>query len=108
MDNLELPRVLYRVGGEWQLESGRYAIRTVNTTDELEAALADGWHLDQYAAKAAQQPAAQADEPTTLPPVDETSPPTKAELQQRLAELGIDFDARWGVAKLQAALDGKA
>lgn len=110
LDTLEVPRLLCRAGGDWQLESGRYSVLVVKTHDELRAALADGWHLDQYAAKAAAEAPAKADDATDeheppIPQADDDAPPTKEELQQRLTELGVDFDARWGAKRLQEALD---
>lgn len=59
MQDLETPRMVYRAGGNVLLESGAYSTRIVADQAELSEALADGWHLDQYAAKdAAETPAA--------------------------------------------------
>lgn len=93
--------MLVRVGKQWQLESGWYDLLVVNTKDELDAALADGWFLDQYAAKAAAlaaQPAAaagagDAGANAAVVPAD-AAPPTRAELEQKAAELGVKFDGR--------------
>lgn len=97
--------MLVRVGKEWQLESGWYDLRVVHTKDDLDAALADGWFLDQYAAKAAHEAAALAAQPAPAAgagdagadaaavPADD-APPTRAELEQKAAELGVKFDGR--------------
>ena len=70
----------YRAGGPWVLESGAYSLRLVADADDLQAATADGWHLDQYAARdAAAADAAQ---------------PARAELEQKAAELSIKVDGR--------------
>jgi hypothetical protein len=45
--------MLFRVGTQWELESGRYDLLTVHSKAEQKAALADGWFIDQYAAKTA-------------------------------------------------------
>lgn len=77
----------YRAGGPWVLESGAYSLRLVADADDLQAATADGWHLDQYAARdAAAADAAQ---------------PTRAELEQKAAELSIKVDGRWSDRKLR-------
>jgi len=77
----------YRAGGPWALESGAYSLRLVADDAELQAATAEGWHLDQYAARdAAAADAAQ---------------PTRAELEQKAAELSIKVDGRWSDRKLR-------
>ena len=87
MDELEYPRMVYRSGGECALESGNYSIKIVADADDLEASQADGWHLDQYAAK-------DAAEALTAKGDDDTTPPTRAELEAKATELGVRFDGR--------------
>lgn len=98
--DLEFPRIVYRAGGEWLLESGAYSVRQVADADELAAAQAEGWHLDQYAAKAADE--ALVDQV----PADDT-PPTRAELEAKATELGIKWDGRWGDKRLSDAIAAK-
>jgi hypothetical protein len=62
MDHLEFPRFMCRKGGSWELETGKYSVRMVADQAELDAAWADGWRFDQYAARdvgteTAQEPA---------------------------------------------------
>ena len=107
--------MLVRVGKEWQLESGWYDLRVVHTQEALDAALADGWFLDQYAAKAAHEAAALAAQPAPAAgagdagaaaaavPGDD-APPTRAELEQKARELGVKFDGRTGNKKLAALI----
>lgn len=95
--------MVYRVGEKLALESGTYDVRVINA-DEWEQAQADGWHLDQYAAKAAQE-AASKPAPADVPGDD--APPTRAELEQKAQELGIKFDGRWGDKKLSEAIAAK-
>lgn len=97
--------MLVRVGKQWQLESGWYDLRVVHTQEALDAALADGWCLDQYAAKAAHEAAALAAQPAAAEvagdagaaaaavPGDD-APPTRAELEQKALELGVRFGGR--------------
>jgi hypothetical protein len=112
MDNLEFPRLLYRSGTAWSLEAGRFDLLEVASAEALEAAQAEGWHLDQYAAKEAHeaaQPVAPVEQAIdAAPPAEpayDASAPTRAELEQKAAELGIKFDGRWGDKKLSAAID---
>lgn len=97
--------MLVRVGKQWQLESGWYDLRVVHTQEALDAALADGWFLDQYAAKAAHEADALAAQPApaagagdagaaaaAVPAAD--APPTRAELEQKADELGVKFGGR--------------
>jgi hypothetical protein len=98
---LEFPRIVYRAGGPWQLESGAYSVKQVNSAKEL--AQAEGWHLDQYAAKAAEQPA----DATVVEPPADSAPPTRAELEQKATELGLKFDGRTTDRKLSALIAEK-
>jgi hypothetical protein len=86
------PRMLYRSGTAIVLESGKYDFRIV-TEDEYKQAIAEGWHLDQYAAKAA------AEKPIQFPE------PTRDEMEQKAKELGLKFDGRTGDKKLIAMIE---
>lgn len=92
--------MVYRSGAMVALESGSYDWRIVSEA-EWPQAQADGWHLDQYAAKAAHE-ATLLDQ--SAPAVDESAPPTRAEMEQKATELGIKFDARMGDKKLAAKI----
>lgn len=95
---MDFPRLLYRPGTAWALELGRFDVLTVADADALDAALAAGWSLDQAAALV--KPAA----PVSEVPADD-APPTRDELLQKAAELGITVDKRWGDARLLAAVN---
>ena len=92
--------MVYRACGPVLLESGAYSIRVVADQAELSAALADGWHLDQYAAK----DAAEAPAPVAPAPV---SAPTRADLEAEAHALGVKFDGRWGDKRLSDAIAAK-
>ena len=97
MQDLEYPRLMYRVGTAWTLESGTFDLLTVASADEAEAAHAEGWRLDQYAA---------AEEPESEP-----EPVTRAELEAKAAELGITYHHKTGdkkLAELIAARESQA
>lgn len=96
--DLEFPRIVYRAGGDWALESGTYTVRMVMSAEELDIADGDGFHLDQYLAKAAAEQA----------PAEPA--PTRAELEQKATELGVSFNSRTSDAtladRIAAALKG--
>lgn len=97
--SLELPRMLYRAGTMCVLESGVYDWLIVKDQAELDEALAGGWHLDQYAAKAAHEAAQQPPAPDV-----EDEPVTREALAAKAAALGIKFDGRWGDKRLAEAI----
>jgi hypothetical protein len=96
--HLEFPRLLYRPGKQWQLESGWFDLRKVANQAECDQALADGWHLDQYGARneeIQEQGRDAAEEVLTK----------RQQLEAEAASLGVKVDKRWGDAKLQAAIE---
>lgn len=99
---MEYPRFMCRVGTAWELESGTYDVTNATSAEHMAALLADGWHPDQYAAKAA---AEAPDEPVAGP--DDDAPPTRDELEAKARELGIKFDGRTGDKRLAALIAEK-
>lgn len=89
---MEFPRMVYRVGTMAVLESGTFDHQIVSA-DEWPQAEAEGWHLDQYAAKDAHE-AAKAGQ------ADEAPEPTRDELRQQATALGLSFDGRTSAKKL--------
>lgn len=71
MDQLEFPRMLYRVGTAWTLESGSYDVRIVDSAEEAQALHGERWRFDQYAARdaahAPQAPEAKPEAPAPAP-----------------------------------------
>lgn len=78
----DFPRMVYKAGGQEEIHGGKFATLIVNDEGEQDAALADGWHLTTDDAKAVQEAPKQA---------DDSAAPTRAELEQKAAELGITF-----------------
>ena len=103
---MEFPRLLYRVGSAWALESGTYDLATADSAEHMAALQAHGWHEDQYAAKAAADAFAVPTEAPAADP-DDDAPPTRAELEAKARELGIKFDGRTGDKKLAALIADK-
>jgi len=94
----EFPRMIYRAGGTEEIHGGRFSTLIVHDDEELAAALADGWHVSTCEARDAGQAAAPAPTVAAVPADD--APPTRAELESKATELGIEFSPRIGDAKL--------
>jgi hypothetical protein len=90
---MEFPKMLYKAGGPEDIHGGHFSTKVVNDEAEQEAALADGWHLTTPEAAEA-----------LAPKKEEDQPPTRAELEAKAAELGIDFAKNIGDAKLAAKI----
>ena len=104
MDN-DFPCMIYRAGGPHEIHGGRFDYIIIEDADELAAALADGWAMTTAEALAALAPAAGTS-------AGDNAPPTRAELEAKAAELGVEFSPRIGDTKLleriEAALAAKA
>lgn len=109
MDN-SYPQMIYQAGGTEQHHGGNFATRIVHDDDELAAALADGWSLTTGEALDAVKVPVLAPAAAVVVPADD-APPTRAELEAKATELGLDFSPRIGDVKLAeriaAALAGK-
>lgn len=88
----DFPRMLYRAGGDEAIHGGQFTTLIVHDAVELDAALAGGWFMTTTEAAA---PA----------PADDDTAPTRAELEQKATELGIEFSARIGDAKLAERIE---
>lgn len=114
--------MLFKAPGPHEIHGGNFDYVVVPDED-IEAKIADGWFLTTPEALAAKQAtdqeavvAAKAKRREEM--VEElardsmadpdNAPVTKAELQQRCRDLGIEFDARWGVARLNEAISAKS
>ena len=93
---MQLPRMLYRFPGSWQLECGNSSLLVVNTQEELAAALADGWFADAYDAKAAFEGKAEAKQ--------EPEPSARDAMEAEAKALGIKVDGRWSDKRLSDAI----
>jgi hypothetical protein len=122
---IDLIAVYRSPGPHWGPPGKTYDSRGVEPGD-LQQAIAEGWS-ESYLAALGMEPAdAAADaaehasvvtfelepEPAAEPdpePVDDNAAPTRAEMEQQAALLGIDVDGRWSdktlLAKIAAATD---
>lgn len=66
-------------------------------TDDIDGAIADGWHLTTTEAKAASTSKSNKSD-------DDHAPPTRAELEQKAHELKIKFDTRTTDKKLHSLI----
>lgn len=109
MNQNDFPRMVYQTGGTEEIHGGKFATHIVNDQDELDAALADGWHLTTCEAKAATEKPADdggaAGTDAAADDKDDNAPPTRAELEQKAAELGVEFSPRIGDAKLAERIE---
>ena len=115
--------MLYKCPGPHEIHCGNYDYQIVPETD-VEQALAEGWYLTTGEAKAAheaaQQPAAAPIDPPAEvalvepePPklilmvddVPDNAPPTRAELEAKARELGMNVHHRTSDRTLAAAID---
>lgn len=98
----QFPRMLYQTGGTEEIHGGRFATRIVGDQAELDAAIAEGWHLTTDAAKDAAKPVLEHERGEEAP--EDNAPPTRAELEAKARELKITFDGRTTDAKLAAKI----
>lgn len=95
----EFPTIVYRVPGRhWGPNGATYDYMGVNDAQAFSAALADGWHADMPSAVGATRivKAAEALEDA----IDDVSPATRDELEQRAKALGVSFNKRTADAVL--------
>lgn len=81
---MDFPRMMYRPGTQWPLDNGVFDLLTVEYEEQMHIAQADGW--------------------TTSPGAEDDAPPTRSELEQRAAALGIKVDKRWSDKRLSDAI----
>lgn len=108
---MEFPTLFYRCPGPHQRPGGTFSYRGIKSESEAQAAIAEGWHETLPAAVEAFDKPSAAAAPVAPPPVEESAPadddapPTRDELEQRAAELGIKFDGRIGDKRLAALIE---
>lgn len=99
------PRMLYQVGGPYEIHGGMYDYLIVQSEEELTVALANGWHMTTDEARTADSALKMHRlVPELVVPPDD-APPTRAELEKKARELGIVFDGRTRDAKLASRIE---
>ena len=84
----DFPTMVYRTPGLHRASGGStFDFRGIDDAGALEAALAEGWRLSLH-------------EEIAPEAVDDVSPATRDELEQKARELGIGFNARTADAVL--------
>jgi hypothetical protein len=99
---MEFPTMLYRGQGPHQRTGGTYAYIGVNDQSAYDEKIKQGWYPTLDAAIAAFDGA---EEEPEAAPIDESSPPTRAELEIKARELGIKFDGRTGDKRLALLIE---
>lgn len=90
----EFPKMLYKAGGAEEIHGGHFQTKIVHDQDEQDAALADGWHKTTPEAGAAAKAAVVGGGASSgggKPEVDDSAPPTRAEMMQKATELNLSF-----------------
>jgi hypothetical protein len=112
----KFPQAVFSAGGTEtsdDCEGQAFTSRLVNDDDELADAQEQGWHTSvadlvkavkaANAAKLAEQVKQPEDDQTG----DDTNPPTRAELEQKATELGVEFSPKLGDKKLAERIAAK-
>lgn len=89
---MDFPTILYRCPGPYSRPGGTYALLPVVNAQALAEAEQAGWCRTM--------PEAIAGKPAPKAEPAEDTPPTRAEMGQRAAELGIKVDGRWSDSRL--------
>jgi hypothetical protein len=105
MNQNDFPRMVYQAGGTGEIHGGRFATHIVNDQDELDAALADGWHLSTPEAKAAAEKLSSGGAGANQANPDDNAPPTRDELKAKATDLGLTFAGNISTEKLAALVD---
>lgn len=97
------PTIVYRSPGLHVGEYGRtYESKGVNTQEALDEAYAAGW--SDSVAEACARAAGIAKAPSVEPVPSDDDPPTRAEIEEQAAKLGIKVDGRWSDKRLTQAI----
>jgi hypothetical protein len=94
---MEFPRFVYLSPGNFRRGKSSYRYVSVNSLEEHDAYLAQGWFTsaDQAIERANAPTPAPAPAPVPAPVVPEdNAPPTRPELEAKARELGLKFDGR--------------
>lgn len=105
----DFPTLLYKCPGPWSGDGYTYGTRPAADDAEMQAALAAGYRLTlPEAVEAFRNPAPVSVSPLSGPAPDvpaDDAPVTRAELEQKAAELGIRFDGRTGDKTLMKRIE---
>lgn len=100
---MEFPTLVYRCPGEHQRPGGTYSYLPAKDKAQYSAAISEGWFPTLPEAIEGK---VRVEEPEPEV-VDETTPPTRAELEQKATELDIKFDGRTSDKKLGELIKAK-
>ena len=101
----DFPRFVYQAKGRFQRKGGTYDYEWVQTPEEQEKLLKEGWFESLEAAINPPKSTAPNEKSTPEPVVDDNSPPSREELEAKAAELGIKVDGRHSDKKIAQLID---
>ena len=101
----EFPTLVYKAHGKYMRPYGTYDFTGVNTAEEFEQKLKDGWFPSLQDAIDGNTPAPAAEKAVSEPVPDDLAPPTRQELETKATELGIKFDGRYSDKKIAQLID---
>lgn len=92
---MSYPKHLYKAPGPYRSQGRTYDVAGAADEEQETALLAKGWHLtreEAWGGPKADEIVALAEELEAA--IDEVTPPTRAELEQKASELGLPFNVR--------------
>lgn len=95
---MEFPSLVYKAEGKYVRPHGTYDFVGVNSQEELNAKLKEGWFESLEAAIEGKTAVSE-------PVSDDFAPPTREELETKATELGIKFDGRYSDKKIAQMID---
>jgi hypothetical protein len=95
---MEFPSLVYKAEGKYIRPRGTYDFVGVNSQEELDGKLKEGWFESLEAAIEGKTAA-------PAPVLDDNAPPTREELEAKATELGIKFDGRYSDKKIAQMID---
>ena len=100
---MEFPGLVYKAEGKYVRPSGTYDFTGVNSQEELQQKLSEGWFESIEAAVAgkATKPSGAISDAA----LDDYAPPTREELEGKATELGIKFDGRYSDKKIAQMIE---
>lgn len=102
------PQALFRAGGAEVIEGKPFTSKMVQDEEQLEAARAEGFRdTTDEALSDADAKLAEAKKDSDADGSDDNRPPSRAELEVKAKELGIEFKAQTSNKKLAELVDAK-
>lgn len=102
---MEFPSLVYKAEGKYIRPTGTYDFVEVNSQEELDAKLKEGWFESLPTAIEGKTVVPEPVKAVSEPVLDDFAPPTREELEAKATELGIKFDGRYSDKKIAQMID---